>query len=168
MMGKSRKTFTYLGSDEYTKKLKALGDDAEAIIGKAIYPAAGMLADAIRANIKALPKIRKIGDGMIEGVSEPQRRGLLDSFGITPMQRRDGIYDVQIGFGMKSGTGYNSIKTKRWPKGQPNLMIARSVESGTSFLKKTPFVRPAVNKYKKKIEEMLEKAVDDEIAKRME
>lgn len=42
------------------------------------------------------------------------------------------MYNVKIGF-----DGYNNIRSKRWPQGQPNQMVARAIESGTSWMSKT-------------------------------
>ena len=46
---------------------------------------------------------------------------------------------MKIGF-----DGYNEVQTKTFPNGQPNALIARSIESGSSTREKTPFLRPAL------------------------
>ena len=57
------------------------------------------------------------------------------------------------------------MKTKKYPKGQPNVLLARSIESGSSIAKKRPFVAPAVRKTKKAAEETMAKIIDEESAK---
>ena len=64
--------------------------------------------------------------------------------------------------------GYGSVKTKKYPKGVPNSMLMRSVESGTSFREKHPTVRPAVNKTRKQAQKIMEEEIDRQIRQRME
>lgn len=47
-------------------------------------------------------------------------------------------------------------------------MLMRSVESGTSFRKKHPVVRPAVTRSRKQAQAKMGETIDEEIAKRME
>lgn len=78
------------------------------------------------------------------------------------MQNDKGYLNVKIGF-----DGYNRTKTEKYPKGQPNQLVARGVESGTSWKQKKPFIRPAVNRTKKKAEQMMAEILDKEINKIM-
>ena len=67
---------------------------------------------------------------------------------------------------MKLGfDGYNKVKTRKYPQGQPNAMIARAVESGSSVRKKNPFIRRAVNDTQKQAVEKGKQVADEEIAK---
>ena len=92
------------------------------------------------------------------------REGLADSLGIASMQDDGtGYLNVKIGF-----DGYNGIKTQRWPNGQPNQMVARSVESGTTWMKKNPFVRKAVTASRKRALEYMKDSVDRSIEEIME
>ena len=83
---------------------------------------------------------------------------MLEGFGIARMQDENGYFNVKVGF-----DGYNANKTKKWPNGKPNSMIARSIEGGTSWKPKHPFVAPAVNKTKA----LAEMAMAAEIDKRI-
>ena len=87
-----------------------------------------------------------------------EKKGLQKGFGITKMLEEDGYYHVKLGF-----DGYNDIKTKKYPKGQPNVLIARAIESGSSIRDKRPFVRPATNKSRKSAEKRAQTIIDDEI-----
>lgn len=155
------------GIDEYAKKLSRVMEKSPDTAKKAIYSAASVMADEIRRGIQALPEIpnNKMGSPkeLLDGITKAQKQGLLDGFGFTPvMEDKKGFLNVQLGY-----EGYNSVRTKRYPNGQPNLLIARSVESGTTFRKKHPFVRPAVAKTKGAAEKELEKVIDQEIQKIM-
>ena len=80
-----------------------------------------------------------------------------------PMQDQNGYLNVKIGF-----DGYNRTKTDQYPQGQPNQLVARGVESGTSWKQKHPFIWPAVTRARKKAEEKMAEVLDYEIAKLME
>ena len=87
----------------------------------------------------------------------------MQSFGISSMQDDGtGYLHVKIGF-----DGYNDIVTQRWPKGQPNQMVARAVESGTPWMQKNDFVRRAVASSRKRAIEYMKKTVDKSIQKIM-
>ena len=64
----------------------------------------------------------------------------------------------EIGF-----DGYNDIQSKRWPNGQPNQMVARAIESGTTWMHKNRFVARAVAKTKKQAVEAMRKRAEAEI-----
>lgn len=154
------------GSTEYALKLSKLAEQSRPIAQKAIYRAAGMVTDEIRKNIEALPvreaKERGTRTKPTKGVTKKEKAGLLDGLGITKFGDKDGYYNVKIGF-----DGHNGDKTKKYPNGKPNQMIAGSVESGTSWLQKTPFVEPAEKKTKKKAIEVIQQVIDEETKKVM-
>lgn len=148
---------------EYLQKINAVTDEA---IGEAVYEMAKVVADKVRANIQALDAAPKgkttyyVTETMIKSqLSEEQKKGLLDGFGVSPMQDDNGYFNVKLGF-----DGYNSVKTKKYPKGQPNALIARVTESGSSYREKTPFIRPAVNASKKQAEQAGRMKIDEKIA----
>ena len=149
------------GIANYIKQLENVESLTDQTIGKAVYAGADIVTDAIKANIQALPT----DDTHPEQVTAPrtiQKKGLIDSLGIAPMRNDNGYVNVKAGF-----DGYNGLKTKKYPKGQPNAMIARTFESGNSFTKKHPFVGPAVRKTKDQAEMKMAQVVDDEINKIM-
>ena len=90
----------------------------------------------------------------------------MESFGIAKMQDDHGFRNVKIGF-----DGYNEVKTKSFPNGQPNVMVARIFNSGTSFSSKQPFfdkaVRATRSTAKQKMIEVAEKELE-KIAKEKE
>ena len=154
---------TFPGLNDYELMISKLSKGVDDIAGKAIYAGAGIVADAIKENIKALPIVRGYGtekDPLPGGVTAPQKAGLIDGLGISPMQSDAGYLNVKIGF-----DGYNATKTEKYPQGQPNQLVARGVESGTSWKKKSPFVRPAINASKQRAEDEMARILDQEIEK---
>ena len=91
-------------------------------------------------------------------LSQEQKKGLLEGFGVSPIQNSDGYINVKIGF-----AGYNSVKTKKYPKGQPNALIARVTNSGSSYRQKTRFVDKAVSSTRNQAEKAGQAKIDAKI-----
>lgn len=152
------------GLDGYIAYLQKLNLVTDEMIGEAVYDMAKVVADKVRANIQALPAVTNAANIATyrqgySRLSEPEKQGLLDGFGVSPMQDDNGYFNVKLGF-----DGYNSVKTKKYPQGQPNALIARVTESGSSYREKTPFIRPAVNASKKQAEQAGQMKIDEKIA----
>lgn len=140
-------TFKTQGLDKYVAQLERLGNKTDTVISEAVYEMAKVVADEVKANLIALPSVPDT-EGLKAFASTPQQKipitkaqkwGLVHSFGIASLRNEGGFIHVKIGF-----DGYNEVQTKTFPKGQPNALIARSIESGSSTREKTPFLRPAL------------------------
>lgn len=127
--------------DEYIDMLRKLErEKVVSIIQASIYDGAGIIADEIKKELEGL----KTGKSAKDGVTQTEKKDMIEGFGISPMQFRNGVHDVKIGF-----DGYGSKPTKKYPKGVPIPLTARSIISGTSFRPKNDFIRRAVNRKKK-------------------
>ena len=148
------------GFDELELQLSKLADPE--LAKDVVMAGAQPVADEIRKSIEALPedKFRRLKKGEVFiGVPRQQKQDLLDSLGIAPPDvDYDGNTNTKIGF-----DGYGKIPTKKYPKGVPNQLLARAIESGSSVRKKTPFIRKAVNKSKKLAEAEMKKKLDEKI-----
>lgn len=150
------------GLEEYENQLLKLRDISREAIGQAIYEGAGIIADQVKANIEALP-IDERGytkEGTLHGVTSAQKQGLSAGFGIAKLQDDGGFVHVKLGF-----NGYNNVKTKAHPSGQPNSMIARAVNSGSSFRDRIPFVDSAVSAKKGAAEDAMKNKFDSVLSK---
>lgn len=170
------------GVNEYAAKLEALSDNTEEILGKAIFYGAKIVADEIKAAIWTIPvddafydngsTIKKTEEhqkhatqeltytgvkkgNMRSGIRTNERIDLAKSFGIAKMKNDDGYINVKTGF-----DEYNRY-------GVPNIAIARSVESGTSFMPKFGTIGKAARSAKKKCEQKMESVLEDELKKMM-
>ncbi len=157
---------TISGLNELSAKLQRLsaGDAGQAITA-GVYKGAGEVADALRATVSGLAA----NDGSwsfykktISGLSETQKQGLLDGIGIASIENSNGSTTTKVSF-----SGYNKHLTEHYPKGQPNALVARSLESGSSIGTKRPFVRPTVAKIRKAVSETMAETVEKEIKKAM-
>ena len=158
--GEPMAKITFSGIDEYAEKLGILWKESQKMIEKAVYDGAEVVADEIKKGLKALPVEEGYGteEHPLNGIGRRQKADLIDGFGLAPMQNDDGYINTKAGF-----DGYGSIQTKAYPNGQPNAMLMRSIESGTSFRKKHPVIRTAVNRSKGKSQEAMQKAIEEEI-----
>ncbi len=157
---------SFKGFDAYGACLKQLEHTVAGgkMLEDAVKAGAKPVADKIRQNLDRLPtdKFRRLKDGdKFDGLPVPNHLDLLDSFGLTPVDRdRNGFVHVKAGF-----DGYGSHPTKSYPQGIPNQLLALAVESGSSVRQKAPFVRPAVNATRKKAEAEMDAVVRQEIEK---
>lgn len=126
------------GLYQYEKLLAELGQDAEKMAKYAIYPAAGMVLEELKA---ATP--RDTGD-------------LRDSEILTHFVTDEGQVYTAVVF-----DGYDR-------NGVPNSLKARAIESGTSRMKKQPFIRPTVNRMKQRVIEQMNRGVNEYIENLME
>lgn len=128
--------------DAFDRKLKQLADEAEGVCKMALYDGAAVAADALRKSVDGLHRVPDVvamnaarrGEPTFLSVS--QKNGLRAGLGVARMKVSGKLIHVKVGF-----DGYNAIRTKRWPNGQPNQMVAGSCESGSSAMIEQPFIR---------------------------
>lgn len=149
----------FKGLDDYIGELTKLEDTREAI-GPTVYAGAKVVADAVKTALEGLPVDDRRKVEMRTGITHLQKQGLIDGFGVASMRNDKGFINVKLGF-----EGYNRQVTKAYPNGQPNLMIARSIESGTSFLPRMAVISKAVTDSKQKCEEVMREEFDKFIEK---
>lgn len=156
---------TMLKGDAFVNQLKKLqGKELDKACKSAVYTGAGIVVKEVRDRLLSLPTdtFRYLRDGDIfTGVPEEQQQDLADSLGVAPIDVDDtGNWNTKVGF-----DGYGTKPTKKYPKGLPNQMIARAIESGSSVRAKTPFVRPAITRSRKKANAAMGAVVDKFIEK---
>jgi len=126
------------GLDEYINKLSKLGPKMPEVAKRAVKAGVNPLADEVRKQLEKNLQGSKYSTG-----------DLLDSLGVTPVGvDKNGVYNAKVGF-----SGYDR-------KGVPNALKARAMESGTSRQPKKPFMRPAVNRAKKRVLEEMGRSID--------
>lgn len=153
--------FQFRGINEFAQKLYALSDQSETMIKRAVYDGAKVVADAVRAEMKKIPEIpdyfipeafRPVG-----GITKEQKAGLEQSFGLAEIKNENGYINTKIGF-----SGYNGHITPTFPIGEPNVLIARSLQSGTTLRRKYPFVTFATRAAKKECEAAMAARFDED------
>lgn len=145
-------TIRFKRGDDYLIRLSRLEASADEVAKKAIYDGAGVVANRIKMELHCIPDVHRY---ILEDLEK--------SFGITPIDRdRSGNWNAKIGF-----DGYGSHPTAQYPKGLPNQMMARAIESGTSFRGKYPFVRSAVTRTRQQCLDKMRERIDIETKKIM-
>ena len=135
------------GMEAWLSELRKAGEATAPVCEAAVYAGAKVVADAVRQSTEGLDRVTDAeamaawNEKQPTKISVSQKIGLVKSLGITPIKDKFGVISAKVGF-----DGYNEVKTKRWPHGQPNQLIARSCESGSSAMTKQPFVRTAVKR----------------------
>ena len=159
-------TFKAPGLDKYVRQLERLGKNTDTIIGEAVYDMAKIVADEVHQRLETMPSVPDT-EGLAAyraktqiPITKAQKWGLVKSFGIAGLKNENGYLNVKLGF-----DGYNEIKTRKYPQGQPNALIARSIDSGSSARDKYPFMRLAVQATRKQAiaaaEAKLDKKIND-------
>ena len=153
------------GIDNYIDKLQNCADKTENIIKRSAWEGARVVMDAVKAEANGIPThgSTKGSTGIVNGLTPTQKAGVIASLGIAHFRQDGNFLNVKIG-----SDGYNTVYTKKYPKGQPNAMLIRSLESGTSFRNPYPFVSRAVSKTRGKSIEAMRKQCDEEIKKIMQ
>lgn len=156
--------FQFEGIDNYIAQLEKLYGDTEKIAGKAVYDGAGVVMKYVLQGIDSIAVDNRYGteENPCSGPSSYEKEGLYRSVGIAKARYDGTFYNVKIGF-----DGYDEIKTKTWPNGRPHSMIARSIQSGTSWMQKQPFMRKAEQAARGPCELAMAEAVEKEIQKIM-
>ena len=154
------------GMDDVFARLKALGGDIEDIQKVAVYNGMAVIRDEVVRQIDSLP----VQNGYLAKkelprnvITDREKRELKKHIGIAQMDNKDGTVSTRISF-----DGYTDIKTKAYPKGLPAILIARSINSGSSVRGKVPFIRMAQASAKTRAIEAAKNAAYQELQKIME
>ena len=147
------------GLDALIRSFENLEGSTNEIAHKALYKAAGVVADEVKAELNALPIDNGEGE-KIHGATSTEKEDLISSMGISPHRDSDGAVSTSIGFSGKSRN-----KSKRFPGGVPNSALMRAIESGTSVRQKHPVIRPSLNRVRKRAVEAAKQEVINDIQK---
>lgn len=142
-------SITFGGLAEYEKELQTILRDVPKLVNASLYDGAAVLADAVQNEIAGLTEL-----------TPEARQGLHNGLGIARFWSEKGSTVTKIGF-----TGYNQKKTKRWPSGQPNAMIARSLIRGTSWMRANRFTNRAAKKARERCIGAMQTRFDIELQK---
>ena len=146
------------GMEEISEILSKLEDEAPGIAARGLYEGAGVMADAIKrevANIKTAPfKYAKSGSTRLPS---PEEKEIVQTAaaGIAKFNKNGTEVDTSVGF---RNAGYAELAGKMVPIPK----IVNAINSGTSFMKKQPFVRKAARSASPKALEAMRKRIEEE------
>ena len=137
------------GMDMIAQMLEKTGEAAQSIAARALYNGAGAVADEISKEARGLQTSNAFwfAHGGKQRYPSPEEKRAVESagLGIAKFRKTGNDVNTSIGYG---GSGYCTINGKR----KPIAVIANSINSGTSFMKKQPFIRKAATQAKATVE----------------
>ena len=127
------------GLTELSEMLARLGDKAQDVASGALFDGAGVVADAFTAAVGSIrtEPFRYAETGQKRLPSPQEKAALIRKSGVAKFQKTTNEVNTLIG--ISGAAGYAKIAGK--PKAV--RMIARSINSGTSFMDKQPVFRRA-------------------------
>jgi len=154
-----------VGLDETMKKLEDMGAKTDELLSKALYAGAKVMADGLKNAIRSLPEdhgFRHFDKGASPRnvVGHNDKEDMINHMGISRFQTKTGSVYTRISF-----DGYGSLPTKKYPNGRPVVLIARSINSGSSIRTKHPFIRSTIAQYKSEATQAMQQVITDELKK---
>lgn len=150
--------------ESISKMLDNLGKATDGIAKMAIYEGAKVVTDDLKGAINDLPEDNERylkGKDEYRSITKIEKKDLIDGLGISKIDVNEkGNYSTNV-----SVSGYGSVSTRKYPKGVPNVLIARSIESGSSVRRKNPFWRKTVKSVTPKAQKVMEEKINEEIKK---
>ena len=138
------------GLDELGRMLNELGGKAQGVASKGLYDGAGVMADSMRASAESIHTAPFHYAVFITREPSPEEKAavLQAKMGIAKFDKNGSEVSTSVGY---QNAGYAEVNGKTKPIPQ----IVNSINSGTSFMQKQPFVRKAINKGKQKASEAI-------------
>ena len=137
------------GLDEYIAKLEMLTTRSTGICKMAVWEGGKVVGDRIKSALAEIPvQDEYVRKGVTRtGVRQEEKDAIIAAFGLSKMRNADGSISTKAGF--NKGT------------------VIRAVESGTSFMQKTPVVRKAVNASRSAAQNAMRAKFEEEVKKTM-
>lgn len=146
------------GMAEISETLAKLEDAAPKIAARALYDGAGIMADEVKKQAEAIrTEPFRYANGGKTRLPSPEEKEIVmkASAGIAKFKKDGTEVDTSVGF---RNSGYAELNGKK----KPIPVIVNSINSGTSFMNKQPFVRKAANNGGKKAMEAMKKVIETE------
>ena len=150
------------GIVELSAMLAQLGEKAQGIAAQGLYEGAGIMAEEIR---KGADSIRTeefhyaVFPAATQRLPTPEEKAIVQEAGagIAKFQKNGSEVNTSVGF---RNAGYAMLKGKSVPISK----IVNAINSGTSFMKKQPFVRKAASSAAKKAEAAITKTIEQKFS----
>ena len=148
------------GADEAVAMFDKLIMEQDSILNETMKAGGGKAADIMRSEISGLKTTADKQKPRMRYAYPHEKAALLKSMGYTPVRRSEEIYDIKVGF-----DGYSDRATKTHPNGVPNQLIANSINAGTSFMTRQPFISRTKTRGKADIERTMAEEFDKQVKK---
>lgn len=148
------------GMDEINNMLGRLEQGVNGIAAQAVYEGAGIIADEMKKQANAIRTAPfKYASGGNRRLPSPEEKAAITGAGGIARFTNEGGAEVRTSVGY-ANSGYADVAGHI----KPIPLLVNSINSGTSFMKKQPFVRKAANSGGKKavaaMKEKIEKSLE--------
>ena len=145
------------GMEEISEMLTRLEEDGPKAAAAGLYDGAGIMAKTIESGIdgiKTAPfRYTKFGTGP----PSPEEVGAIrGAIGIAKFDKNGSEVQTSVGFG---NAGYADVAGRQ----KAIALVANSINSGTSFMQKQPFIRKSTTKGAKLAEAAIIKAIEQRL-----
>ena len=152
-------TMVVEGAEELSAMLNKMGDQAQKVASMGLYKGAGIMADEIHSQAAGITTAPFHYAVFVTRDPSPEEKEIIQGkAGIAKFDKNGSEVNTAVGF---KNSGYAILAGRR--KTIP--LIANSINSGTSFMRKQPFFRQAVTnggpKASSAIVESIEEAFDE-------
>lgn len=152
---------SFEGMDEISEMLTELAEKAQGVAARGLYEGAGIMRDSLAAEVKTIqtaPFRRAVG---YQRLPSPEEKAIVEAgtVGIAKFDKNGSEVGTSVGF---SDAGYARAG---WKNGamKPIAQVANAINSGTSFMKKQPFVRRAANSAKARAESAIRQRIESDL-----
>ena len=160
--------FRFKGLDEYVRKLERLSNLAtvQAMIEKAVADGSVIVDDMTIAELRGLPTDdRPYRVDMRNGIRTIEKDFLIKEFGTSPIENKNWFINDKTGVD-KGKLTYNGTRSeKNWREYTPAIVLARSLERGTSFMPRNPVFSRASRKARTPCLKEMERSLNESIEK---
>ncbi len=156
----AKTTMKIRGFQDFLDQLVRAGRASGRVTGVALYEGVRVVADELRAQTEALPVDNGTEKSKKRGLTTYEKAGLLESLGTSKARHTGADKNISVGF-----DGYNGHSTEQWPSGVPNVIVARSCDRGTSFMRATHFLSRTARMSKDRAEAAMKEAAEAELRK---
>ena len=156
--------YRFTGLNEYIDKLVTLSNafNADVCIENAITKGSEVVADYTVKELKNLPTDDTPGRiDKRKGIRSIQKAFLVKEFGVSPLDRKGSFIN------RKTGVDRGVLRYSNSYGYTPAVVIARSLETGTSFMPKNPVFTRASRKARTPCLEAMQQSLNEDIARIM-
>lgn len=141
------------GTDELVTMLSNLSNQSLNIAASALYEGAGVVADAYSKAVDQIRTAKRRHEEPGGRLPTPEEKESLRATGIARFSKdADGV-DTMVGV----AEGYTTVRGRK----KAIKLLARSINSGTSFMKKQPVFRRASNTSRKAAQDAMVAKADE-------
>lgn len=156
---------SFEGLDKISEDLEKLEAKAPAAAARGLYDGAAVMRKAIQEEAEKIKTAEfKYARSGKERLPSPEEKSILTAanVGVAKFDKNGTEVNTSVGYG---DAGYSEMGLGRQKKRKAIAQVANAINSGTSFMRKQPFVRKAANSAKARAEEAIAKTINTELEK---